>query len=659
MTAFRVALFARTFVCLMMLWLLLSTAVLAADKLESVTLQLKWQHQFQFAGYYAAIEKGFYADAGFETQLIEYSGGSDLFEPVLNGTVDFGLADSSVVVKRLQDRPVVVLTTVFQHSPLVLISLKERGILSPYEFAGKKIMFQAGADDAAIQAMLTTIGVRPSEYELVAHNFDNFALLDSENPVDVMSAYLSNQPFLYEEKGIAVQVINPTNYGIDFYGDLLYTSERYVREHPERAVAFRDASLLGWQYALQHPEEVIAWLTEKYPSQKSTEALRYEAAVIKQMIAPNFVALGSMYPERFNRIAEIYKQLNLAPDNGDLDGFTLPEYLVEDSSSNRLLQIIGFIAIILGFAVGVLILVMRSLRNTVKRRTKELNQTNEALSHQLELTDRYVLSAVVNKDGKIKEASTALCVSSGYSQEELLHMSSQLLVVPDYLDRRQEAISKVLNGETWQGELQFLRKNGTTFWVFVYLDPMQGADGDIVGYRSTATDITEKKLIQQISETDGLTGIANRNKLDSALGKEWERYLRYGQEFSLILFDLDHFKKINDEFGHLEGDQVLIRVAKLVETLVRKIDTIGRWGGEDFLIIVPQTDRESAVLVAEKIRTAIAAMEDVVWQRITASFGVATAQPEMADSEVLLRLADKALYQAKENGRNQVFFNTK
>ncbi len=659
MTAFRVALFARTFVCLMMLWLLLSTAVLAADKLESVTLQLKWQHQFQFAGYYAAIEKGFYADAGFETQLIEYSGGSDLFEPVLNGTVDFGLADSSVVVKRLQDRPVVVLTTVFQHSPLVLISLKERGILSPYEFAGKKIMFQAGADDAAIQAMLTTIGVRPSEYELVAHNFDNFALLDSENPVDVMSAYLSNQPFLYEEKGIAVQVINPTNYGIDFYGDLLYTSERYVREHPERAVAFRDASLLGWQYALQHPEEVIAWLTEKYPSQKSTEALRYEAAVIKQMIAPNFVALGSMYPERFNRIAEIYKQLNLAPDNGDLDGFTLPEYLVEDSSSNRLLQIIGFIAIILGFAVGVLILVMRSLRNTVKRRTKELNQTNEALSHQLELTDRYVLSAVVNKDGKIKEASTALCVSSGYSQEELLHMSSQLLVVPDYLDRRQEAISKVLNGETWQGELQFLRKNGTTFWVFVYLDPMQGADGDIVGYRSTATDITEKKLIQQISETDGLTGIANRNKLDSALGKEWERYLRYGQEFSLILFDLDHFKKINDEFGHLEGDQVLIRVAKLVETLVRKIDTIGRWGGEEFLIIVPQTDRESAVLVAEKIRTAIAAMEDVVWQRITASFGVATAQPEMADSEVLLRLADKALYQAKENGRNQVFFNTK
>ncbi|MDX1341755.1 MAG: ABC transporter substrate-binding protein, partial [Reinekea sp.] len=157
---------ARLTLRLLLLSSLIAMASVFADStLQPVRLQLKWQHQFQFAGYYAAIEKGFYAEAGFDTQLIEYSGGTDLFDPVIGGDVEFGLADASIVVKRLQGSPVVVLSTIFQHSPLVLISLKGSGILSPYELIGKRVMFQLGADDAAIQAMLTTLGVRQFEYQ--------------------------------------------------------------------------------------------------------------------------------------------------------------------------------------------------------------------------------------------------------------------------------------------------------------------------------------------------------------------------------------------------------------------------------------------------------------------------------------------------------------
>ena len=651
MTVFKV----RSFVFSVAVWLFCAGLVSAEAPLEPVTLQLKWQHQFQFAGYYAAVEKGFYAAAGFDTTLVEYKGQGDLFESVLSGATEFGLADSSIVVKRLQGKPVVVLSTVFQHSPLVLISLKERGILSPYEFAGKKVMFQLGADDASIQAMLTTLGVRPSEYQQVPHNFDNFALVNEENAVDVMSAYLSNQPFIYQEEGFDVQIINPSNYGIDFYGDLLYSSEAYVRENPERAIAFRDASLQGWQYALQYPDEVIEWLQSKYASKKSVAALQYEANVIRQMVAPEFVALGSMYSERFSRIADIYKQLKLAPVNGDLVGFTLNEYLETDAEDNRrLLQVIGSISVLLAIAVGVLILIMRSLRLTVKRRTQELNQTNMALSHQLELTDRYVISAVVGTDGRFLKVSTALCQSSGYTQDELLNMNANQLVSRHTLERRQQAIEKVVQGNSWQGELQYTRKDGSDFWVFIFIDPMLDSTGHIVSMRSTATDITEKKLIQQISETDGLTGIANRNKIDDVLAIEWERYQRYGQGFALIIFDLDHFKKINDQYGHLEGDNVLIRVAQLVESLVRKIDLLGRWGGEEFIVILPQTNLQSAVLVAQKIRIAISEISDLLCPQITASFGVAAARNDFTDSDVVLQRADEALYIAKENGRNQV-----
>ncbi|WP_196161500.1 diguanylate cyclase [Reinekea sp. G2M2-21] len=647
---------ARLTLRLLLLSSLIAMASVFADStLQPVRLQLKWQHQFQFAGYYAAIEKGFYAEAGFDTQLIEYSGGTDLFEPVISGDVEFGLADASIVVKRLQGNPVVVLSTIFQHSPLVLISLKGSGILSPYELIGKRVMFQLGADDAAIQAMLTTLGVRQFEYQLVPHNFDNFALIHEETPVDVMSAYLSNQPFLYQEKGFDVQVISPANYGIDFYGDLLYSNEQYVKDNPDRVQAFRDASLQGWQYALAHKEEVIGWLQDKYPSHKSEAALRFEANIIEQMVAPNFVALGSLNPARFERIADIYKQLNLAPDNADLSGLVLSDYLRSESEANqRLLQVIASVALGLTVALAVLIIVLRSLRLTVKRRTAELNQANQALSHQLELTDRYVISAVVDREGHFLQASSALAEVSGYSQDELATMTSHQLVAPHMLDKRQAILDQVFQGESWQGELQYRNKDGRDFWVFLYIDPMQDAHGEITGYRSTATDITEKKVIQRMSETDGLTGIANRAKLDKVLSVEWARFERYGKALSVIIFDLDHFKTINDDHGHLAGDRVLIRVAQVVETLLRKMDVLGRWGGEEFMVILPETHLEAAGQVAEKMRLAIAQIEEHELPSVTASFGVAGCNETVNHSERLILLADSALYKAKENGRNQV-----
>jgi diguanylate cyclase (GGDEF)-like protein len=160
-------------------------------------------------------------------------------------------------------------------------------------------------------------------------------------------------------------------------------------------------------------------------------------------------------------------------------------------------------------------------------------------------------------------------------------------------------------------------------------------------------------LQHQQASTDALTGILNRHALYHILGQEMERAGRYKRPFSIILFDLDQFKTINDTFGHLEGDKVLKEISQLVGSLVRRTDFLGRWGGEEFLLILPETDSEAAQALAERIRKSVEITRIVEDYSIAASFGVTTYHIERS-LEDLLDFADRALYQAKHNGRNQV-----
>ena len=153
--------------------------------------------------------------------------------------------------------------------------------------------------------------------------------------------------------------------------------------------------------------------------------------------------------------------------------------------------------------------------------------------------------------------------------------------------------------------------------------------------------------------TDTLTGLSNRMKLDEALEGEANRARRYGNSFSIIMLDIDNFKQVNDTFGHLRGDEVLKRVADLLKKTLRKTDTPGRWGGEEFLILLPQQDKMSACMVAEKLRAAMQASEFPQVGTITSSFGV-TEYAARDTVETIIKRADEALYQAKKSGRNCV-----
>ena len=304
--------------------ILISTlpALAAQPHLEPVTIQLRWFHQFQFAGYYAAIEKGFYTDEGLQVSLREFEPVKDRIAPVLEGKAQYGVGDPSLLKLRIQGEPVVVLAQIFQHSPAVLIARRESGIFSADDLVGKRVMLPLDEiGSAAIQAMIRQGVGDLNRITVVPHTYNQEKFINGD--VDAMSGYLSNEPFKLKIKGIGVNTIDPRSYGIDFYGDNLFTTENEVVEHPERVGKMIRASIKGWAYALEHKDEIIDLIRTKYNPDLNRDQLRYEAKVIDQMIVPDLVPIGEINPKRYDRIAKTFHQLGMSTASSVPDGFHL------------------------------------------------------------------------------------------------------------------------------------------------------------------------------------------------------------------------------------------------------------------------------------------------------------------------------------------------
>jgi ABC-type nitrate/sulfonate/bicarbonate transport system substrate-binding protein len=302
--------------------LMISTSVLAAQ--QKVTLQLFWKHQFEFAGYYAAKEKGFYKEAGLDVDIREYQAGMDVNEEVLTRRADFATASSSAVLNYQQGKPVKLLANIFKHSAHVLLSLPKAGIRTPSDLLGKRLMLTDNERNAVeFRSFFSQNGIDTRTLSFVEHTFDPMALVNGE--ADVMSAYITNQPFVLREMGIDYRLLDPASYGLDFYGDSLITSAQLAEQSPELAEAFRVASLKGWAYALQHPEEIIELILQGYSTAKSLEALRYEAQQTAKLILPEAYPLGSIDPARVNRIVKAMLETGVVTGIRDIEDFLLLE----------------------------------------------------------------------------------------------------------------------------------------------------------------------------------------------------------------------------------------------------------------------------------------------------------------------------------------------
>jgi len=291
-----------------------------AQPAEKVSLQLKWLHSFQFAGYYAAKEKGFYAEEKLDVTIRERIPGINNIEQVLQDQSQYGVADTGLLEQRLVGKPVVVLASIFQHSPLVYLTLKNSGIVSPYELRGKRVM-EDNYDNAPLLAMLYETGIATDEFTHLDNSFNPDDLINGKT--DAMVSYLTDQIDYFKNKGVEINIIDPRNYGVDFLSDNLFTTEQEINRHPERVRRFLRATLKGWDYALKHQDELIRLILSQYnPGNRlSAEHLRFEAQETAKMILPETVPIGRTDIKRFQRIADTYRQLGLIDSIDHLEGF--------------------------------------------------------------------------------------------------------------------------------------------------------------------------------------------------------------------------------------------------------------------------------------------------------------------------------------------------
>ncbi len=288
--------------------------------LENVSLQLQWQHQFEFAGFYAAREKGFYEAEGLDVNFYEPSGEGDTVQEVLDGNKTYGIGYSSLLMNYLNGKPLVLLANIFKHSALVLVAQKE--ISRPADLKGKRIM---GSHQELINSGITMMFYRfdmtADDFEIVPVHHSIVAFMQHE--VDAMAAFITNEPFLLNEIDAQYNILNPTSYGSQFYDVNLFTSRQEIQQHPKRTAAFVRASIKGWKYALKHSDEMIDLILEKYNTQhKSKAALKYEAEIIKSLVLPNIYPVGSMDCKVLKQMATDFIDSGLKVKNRqfDIDG---------------------------------------------------------------------------------------------------------------------------------------------------------------------------------------------------------------------------------------------------------------------------------------------------------------------------------------------------
>ena len=777
---------------------------LAALALDVVTLQLKWSHAFQFAGYYAAQEKGYYRDVGLDVTFLEAQPGDNPVKAVLDGKAQYGVGTSSLLLDRKSGLPVVVLAVVFQHSPLVLIARQMRATQGIKDLLGKRVMI--AWQDEELLAYLKQEGIPADRLTRVEHSFNTQDLIDGK--VDAISAYVTNQTYYLDRAGFSYHIYTPRSVGIDFYGDNLFTTERELKVNPARAKAFREASLRGWNYAMDHQEEIVDLILEKYSKQKTREYYLFEARQLVPILRSDVIEIGYMNPGRWRHIADTYADMGLLPHDFSLTGF------LYNPKPERDLKWFYLAAVLLAIVSAVAFYIHRNNRRLAaaldaSNSTKELLRISEE-RHRLLADNATDVIWMMGLDRRFTYVSPSVEKLRGYTSSEVMQQSLEQALTPmsipvatKVLD---ESMAAMLAGKTffeYRGELEQPCKDGSSVWTDVTISAMQNMAGEFIGilgvsrditmrkladlrireseqrfrdiaevsadwiwevdaqtrytyasdsvitmlgytpedvlgktpfdfmtsedaqhvapmfnrmfaakmqfsdlehrvlgkdgavhialtngtpildkqgkllgYRGVDRDITERKQledqIRQLAFHDSLTGLPNRRLLSDRMTQVMANTKRNGCSGALLFLDLDNFKPLNDAFGHEAGDLLLIEVAARLRSCVRETDTVARFGGDEFVVLLSELNIDGSVstlqaaTIAEKIRCSLSepykltvkheGQGDItIEHHCAASIGVTLFVRNEVEDDILKR-ADAAMYAAKESGRNAVQF---
>lgn len=312
-----------------------------------------------------------------------------------------------------------------------------------------------------------------------------------------------------------------------------------------------------------------------------------------------------------------------------------------------------------------------ALKDTYGKRTGYLgiaeditkSKYNDAkLKTYVDLIDKNIITSSTDLKGIINYASEAFCRISGYKKDELIGKSHNIVRHSDmpkelYVD----LWNHLKNDKEWSGEIKNLKKDGDFYWVLTKIYPNYDLYGKKIGYTAIRQDITDRKLVEQLSITDGLTNIYNRRHFNTIFPQMLKANKRNKKYINFLMMDVDHFKQYNDTYGHQMGDRVLSYIAKsLQESLRRKDDLCFRLGGEEFGAVFYTDDRNEAFLYAQDIKNNIENLKiehskNSASKFVSVSMGLMCLRDdENINADVIYREADELLYKAKEQGRNRI-----
>ncbi|MEA2111416.1 MAG: diguanylate cyclase [Campylobacterota bacterium] len=646
-------------------------------QLKDVTLVLPWKHQFQFAGYYVAQKMGYYKDVGLHVKINEYDFSIDNTKDVSTLKSEFGVGHSSLIIDRIDNyKNIVLLNAIHQVSPFVLISTKYSKL---EDIAGKTVMMTNDqASTASINAMLYSRGLQQSSYKTVDTSFTPQDLVNSK--ADFMTAYSSNEPYTLSQKGLPTFSFDPKDYGYEFYGDMLFTSKEMIETRQEDVDNFRLASLKGWKYAYEHIDETVDLILKYYNTQnRARSALLFEANVLKEMALVDNVAFGNINPLRLKEITTTYHLLNLIKkkNNSNIDFksfiYATPndfDFVIEKEEKSSLFLFIEniyfiFFTVLLFSIILVGIFFKIKMQKLLEKQTMELKLTGD-------MFHKNIASCKTDIKGRMTYVSEAFCKTCGYTESELLNRTHAILKSKESTKTfYKELWMTIASGHVWKGEFKNIKKDGSAYWIQAVITPLLDKNNNIISYEAIAQDTTlshvlgqfnvqlelevkkKTEILEKLAVTDKLTGIYNRVKLDDELESNYKHFQEFNENFSIIIIDIDKFKDVNDTHGHQVGDIVLKEVTQIVKSKIRSTDTLGRWGGEEFMVICPNSNCNVAYDVAQKIRKSIEIYKFSRVGKLSISAGVADIHVNH-NLDQMITCADTALYDVKHSGRNNV-----
>jgi len=536
-----------------------------APATDPISLHLKWKHAFQFAGYYAALEQGYYLDEGLDVTIVEAASDNLAVNALLDGAAQYGIWSADLMQERIAGHPFVVLGVIFQHSPYVIISRRDRAIRKPADLIGRRVMVAARQGEAQFRAMLLREGLTPEDVTVVPHTWRVDDVIAGR--VDAEMSYITDQPNQISARGVETALMRPLDYGIDFYGDCLFTTEGEIATHPDRVAAFRRASFKGWEYAMAHVDELVDHIlalpgvTDRGLSQQH---LRYEAETMRPLIQPKLIEIGHMNPGRWRRIADTYVSLGMISADYSLDGFLYEAHPGEDRR---------WIFALLGSLAGVVLVSAaawgwnRQLRRAVSSRTGELLESEKRFA---QLAGAAWEAIVIHDEGVVLEANDQYFAMFGYDRAELMGREGIALTTTPESDR----LIKAQVGAGRLGPYQAVgrRKSGENFPMELRVRMMDyhGRQVRVAAIRDlTDQKRTEEALHQEkgfvgdvINTLPGVFYVFDRERRLVRWNRRLEEAFGYSPEDLIhrtvedFIAEADHAKALAAVQGVFRGDEV-------------------------------------------------------------------------------------------------------